>query len=147
MSSRYGPLRPHDPDISRYREASVPEGTLRRFKIAIAKFPKPKARLVWSTSPNSLDGTPNKSLVDRPCRKRRSTYTEGEVNKLIDGFLHPIARQDPYYWVVDTVLHGLVEQDPAVTLDKFIRYNLPKILDQAMKNQRRKTGRKTSYSY
>jgi len=48
------------------------------------------------------------------------------VNKLIDSFLHPIARQDPYYWVVDTVLHGLVEQDPAVTLDKFIRYNLPK---------------------
>jgi len=80
-------------------------------------------------------------------RKRRSTYTEGEVNKLIDSFLHPIARQDPYFWVVDTVLHGLVEQDPRVTLDKFIRYNLPEILEQAMKQQRRKTRRKTTYSY
>ena len=69
------------------------------------------------------------------------------MNKLIDSFLHPIARQDPYFWVADTLLHGLVEQDPRVTLDKFIRYNLPKILDQAMKNQRRKTQRKTSYNY
>ena len=68
------------------------------------------------------------------------------MNKLIDSFLHPIARQDPYFWVVDTVLHGLVEQDPAVTLDKFIRYNLPKILEQARKNQRRKTRRRT-YNY
>lgn len=58
-------------------------------------------------------------------RKRRSLYTEGEVNKPIDSFLHPIAKQDPYYWVADTLLHGIVEQDPEVTLGKFIRYTLP----------------------
>lgn len=76
-------------------------------------------------------------------RKRRSPYTDGEVNKLIDSFLHPIARRDPYFWVADTLLHGLVEQDPGVTLDKFIRYNLPKILEQALK--RREKHRKLSY--
>jgi hypothetical protein len=58
-----------------------------------------------------------------------------------------MARQNPYYWVVDTVLHGLVEQDPGVTVGKFRRYTLPKILEQAMKNQRRETRRKTSYNY
>ena len=77
-------------------------------------------------------------------RRRGALFTEGEVNKLIDSFLHPIARQDPYYWVVDVVLHGLVEQDPGVTLGKFVRYSLPKILEQALKEQRRKTRRKTA---
>jgi hypothetical protein len=70
-------------------------------------------------------------------RKRRPHYTEGEVNRLIDSFLHPIARQDPYFWVADTLLHAIVEQDPEVTVKKFVRYNLPKILEQAAKRQER----------
>ena len=93
-----------------------------------------------------LDGTSNKSYTERALpRKIRSLYTEGEVNKLIDSFLHPIARQDPYFWVLDSVLHGLVEQDPRVTVEKFVRYNLPKILDQAAKRQ--KKLRKARYDY
>jgi hypothetical protein len=80
-------------------------------------------------------------------RKRGSIFTDGEKNKLIDSFVHPFAREDPSFWALDTLLHALVEQDPAVTLGKFVRYNLPKILKQAKKKQRRKTRRKSSNNY
>jgi hypothetical protein len=83
-------------------------------------------------------------------RKKESLFTEGELNKLIDSFLHPIARQDPYFWVADTLLHAMIEQDPGVTVDKFVRYTVPKILEQAAKRQKKrqkKRQRKTRYDY
>jgi hypothetical protein len=63
-------------------------------------------------------------------RRKNQLYSPGEINKLIDALLHPAARKDPRYWIVDTVFHGVVEQDPGLTLKKFMRYTMPKILWQ-----------------
>jgi hypothetical protein len=72
-------------------------------------------------------------------------FTDGELNKLIDSFLHPFARENPCYWALDTLLHGIVEQDPEVTLGKFARYTLPKLFEQAEKRQKRQ--REAGYPY
>lgn len=69
-------------------------------------------------------------------RKRTVLYTEGQLNKMIDSLFHPIAHRDPYYWLADTILHALVEQDPSVTVGKFMRYTAPKIIQQAVRRRR-----------
>jgi len=115
-------------------------GAWRRFKTAKTMFhssnsePKQTARRLG----NGLDDPSSECSAEKALpRKRRSGYTEGELNKLIDSVLHPIARQDTYFWLADTLLHAIVEQDPKVTLEKFMHYTLPKILDQAAKRQKR----------
>ena len=72
-------------------------------------------------------------------------FTDGELNKLIDSLMHPMAREDPWYWALDGVLHGMVEQDPPVTARKFLRYNAPKIVRQVLRNQNK--ARKAHNNY
>jgi hypothetical protein len=71
-------------------------------------------------------------------RRKNQLFTPGEWNKLIDAVLHPLAKQDGRYWAVDTFFHAVVEQDPRATVEKFVRYNLPKIAKQYLKQQARK---------
>ena len=61
-------------------------------------------------------------------RKRPSIYSKGEVNRLIDGLLHPLFDLNPGFSLVDAILHGFVEQNPPETALKFLRYNLPRIV-------------------
>ena len=62
--------------------------------------------------------------------KRRSRpYTKGELNKLIDDLVHPYARDQKGYYVLDGILHGIVERDPNVSMRKFIKHNLPRMLN------------------
>jgi hypothetical protein len=65
-------------------------------------------------------------------RKRRSSriYTEGELNALIDAIVHPLAKSSPYVMLIDGLLHALVEKNPSESTLKFIKYNLPKLLEQ-----------------
>jgi hypothetical protein len=66
-------------------------------------------------------------------RKKNLPYSPGELNKLIDATVHPLTRNDLPLWVVDGVLHGIVEQNPDVSVKKFVRYNVPKIIQQLTK--------------
>ena len=61
-------------------------------------------------------------------RKTRRIYSKGEVNRLIDGLLHPLFDINPAFSLADTILHGLIEQNPPETALKFLRYNLPRII-------------------
>ncbi|TET27187.1 MAG: hypothetical protein E3J73_02890 [Candidatus Bathyarchaeum sp.] len=63
-------------------------------------------------------------------KKRRSHYSKGELNLLIDSLLHPLFDRSISFMIADTILHGLVEQNPPETVVKFIRYNLPKIIGE-----------------
>jgi len=65
-----------------------------------------------------------------PSKKRRSVYTKGELNRLIDGLLHPLFDVNPAFRLVDSILHGLVERNPPETAMKFLRYNLPWIIGE-----------------
>lgn len=37
------------------------------------------------------------------------------------------------FMVIDTMFHGLVEMNPRVTVKKFARYTLPKIIEEILK--------------
>jgi len=60
-------------------------------------------------------------------RERRSAV--GALNRAIDMAVHPMARENPWLWVLDGFLHGCVEQNPAETIRKFLKYNLPRITE------------------
>lgn len=53
---------------------------------------------------------------------------KGELNRLIDSLMHPYFREYPALIVVDGLLHAMVEQDPDVSLRKFVRYGVPELL-------------------
>jgi hypothetical protein len=53
---------------------------------------------------------------------RNSLYTDGELNAIIDAFMHPLAKRDPRLLVLDGILHGIVEQNPSKSVRKFIKY-------------------------
>jgi hypothetical protein len=64
-------------------------------------------------------------------KKRRSRYSKGELNRLIDDIIHPLSDVNPELMILDALLHGFVEQNPPETAIKFIRYSLPKIIAHA----------------
>ena len=67
-------------------------------------------------------------------RKRKASYTTGELNKVIDTICHPLFRDNPELIFIDGLLHAIVEQDPPLSLRKFIINNLPKLLDRLLKD-------------
>ena len=68
---------------------------------------------------------------NRTCkRKRRRVFTDGELNRLVDGFFHPLAKRNRWFFIVDGLFHGLIERDPHKTLRKFMRYNLADFLKE-----------------
>ena len=75
-------------------------------------------------------------------RRKNKSYSTGELNKLIDSVVHPLTRRDPEFWVVDTFLHGLVEQDPPLSARKFLKYTVPKLIQQQAAEAKRKTRKR-----
>jgi len=60
----------------------------------------------------------------------RQGYTKGEINRLIDSLLHPLAKEDRRLLIVDGFLHALVENDPPLSARKFLTYSLPTLLSE-----------------
>lgn len=75
-------------------------------------------------------------------KKAGKPYTKGELNRLIDSLCHPLSKTDKGFVLVDGLLHAMVEKDPPTTVKKFIRYNLPKILDQVSGKSREQTNKR-----
>jgi hypothetical protein len=72
----------------------------------------------------------------KPNRKRRKPYSAGELNRLVDSFIHPFYREHEGLRLLDGLLHGLIEQNPPASLKKFIHYNLPEIVKKISKKWR-----------
>jgi hypothetical protein len=70
-------------------------------------------------------------------RKRKGFFTVGQGNKIVDAVFHPLAKRDPRYWLVDAIAHGIIEQDPLASVQKFVRYTLPKMIEQYQQNARK----------
>jgi hypothetical protein len=47
---------------------------------------------------------------------------------LADAVVHPFFKLDPYFLVLDAVVHVIIERNPSESLVKFIQYSLPKLL-------------------
>ena len=77
---------------------------------------------------------------DSRMKKKRvhKSYTKGELNKLIDSLCHPLFKTNEGFILVDGLLHGLVEQNPPLTIRKFIKHNLPKLIEQIGKKTKEK---------
>lgn len=77
--------------------------------------------------------------------KRTNPFSKGKLNRLIDDLVHPFFGTNKGSILIDGVLHGLVEQNPALSVKKFVRYNLPELMKS--KNQRKTLGeRRRSYN-
>ena len=84
--------------------------------------------------------TKGKKRVSKTKRKKKSPYTKGELNRLIDSLVHPFCERDTQFFLLDGFLHALVERDPPSTVRKFVKYNLPEIVKQLAEKQQRKSG-------
>jgi hypothetical protein len=75
-------------------------------------------------------------------RKKRylTLYTTGELNKIVDSFIHPFFGNEDSYIILDGALHALLEKDFPMSAEKFIRYNLPQLLRCTGKKLAVKTG-------
>jgi len=69
-------------------------------------------------------------------KKARKPYTKGELNKLIDSLCHPFWKTNKSFVLVDGLLHAMVEQNPPESVMKFIKYNLPKLLEEISRKSR-----------
>lgn len=79
-------------------------------------------------------------------RKNPNPFSKGKLNRLIDDLVHPFFDTNKGSILIDGVLHGLVEQNPALSLEKFVRYNLPELM-KPKKNQFHQLGeRRRSYN-
>jgi len=67
-------------------------------------------------------------------KKITKPYSKGELNKLIDILCHPLFDTNEGFILVDGFLHGLVEQDPPLSIRKFMKYNLPGLICRIGKN-------------
>jgi hypothetical protein len=72
-------------------------------------------------------------------RKRYGVYTVGQVNYLIDSVLHPFFDKHPALAIADIALHFLVEQNPAESTVKFVKYTLPKVAGQIKRRKRHRS--------
>jgi hypothetical protein len=72
-------------------------------------------------------------------KPKRQAYSKGELNQMIDSILHPLATGEDAAAILllDCLLHSAVEQDPGQSMQKFIRYSLPKIMKTSKKKPRR----------
>lgn len=64
----------------------------------------------------------------RKGRKKPNPFSKGKLNRLIDDLVHPFFDMNKGFILVDGVLHGVVEQNPPLSVKKFLRYNLPELM-------------------
>ena len=65
------------------------------------------------------------------------------MNAIIDSLIHPLTKRSPVYWIADGLLHGAVEQDPLITVLKFIAYDSPKLVGGVNRNRSREVKKTT----
>jgi hypothetical protein len=56
---------------------------------------------------------------------------------LIDSIWHPPAKLNPELLIFDWIFHAIVEQSLSESAAKFIQYNLPTLLAELLRKQRR----------
>jgi hypothetical protein len=78
--------------------------------------------LLWGDRVNS------RNRSNKVKRKRKTKYSKGDLNRLVDSLVHPFYDEDEVFRILDGVLHGFIEQDPRESLRKFVRYNGPAIV-------------------
>jgi len=64
------------------------------------------------------------------------------LNELIDRLCHPLTKVDKGFILVDKILHGLAEQNPRISVRKFVKFNLPLPIKQLEKETKKRMPKK-----
>lgn len=83
------------------------------------------------------EGLGDSVLTRRKSTRPRQLYTPGELNRLCDAVLHPLAKYNPSMIVLDSFIHGVIERNTRESVMKFVQYNLPKVVEAYQKSSRR----------
>lgn len=87
-----------------------------------------------------------KDLNPKNKRKKRKPlhagmYSPGELNRLVDSLVHPLAEKNATFILVDGALHAIIEGNPAESAKKFMKFSLPgltrSLLDQQTKKKKK----------
>lgn len=81
-------------------------------------------------------------MIETRKARPRKLITKGQINRIIDIAVHRHARRKGAYWLIDGLLHAVVEGDPERSLTKFFKYNLPEIANQLAREAKAKTHSK-----
>jgi hypothetical protein len=68
-------------------------------------------------------------------KKTRPLYTTGQINKIIDSTIEPLSRIHPVFIGIDELLHALNEGNPSESFRKFVKYSLPKVIAEILKDR------------
>lgn len=63
-----------------------------------------------------LEDDESMKKVSKMKKKAAKSYTKSELNKPIDSLCHPLFKTNEGFILVDGLLHGLVEQNPPITI-------------------------------
>jgi len=77
--------------------------------------------------------------------KKRSIYSKGELNRIVDDLVHPFFKKGKEFILVDGILHGVIEQNPSLSVKKFMTYSFPELLKSHKTKQIRSGMRKRHY--
>jgi hypothetical protein len=66
--------------------------------------------------------------------RKNKPYSAGQMNKLIDDFVHPLYEDSQWIRVVDGILHGLVERNVRVSAKNSSDTTCQKLLRKFWKN-------------
>jgi hypothetical protein len=81
-------------------------------------------------------GVQKMSSKKKNLRKNQSgVYSRGQQNFIVDSIVHPIAQKNPLFIILDEALHMAVEQNIAVSAQKFCKYSVPYILNRYAKKR------------
>ena len=67
-----------------------------------------------------------------PTKRRKKSrgkklYSPGELNYMIDAVIHPLYKKSQSLRLLDGAVHAIIEQNPRMSIKKFVKYNLPEI--------------------
>ena len=67
------------------------------------------------------------------------------MNSLIDSVLHPFMKGEDkiQFMLLDFLAHSFVEQDPQKSFRKFVKYTLPKLVNETYRRRDRSNRRGT----
>ena len=82
-------------------------------------------------------------MRSKPKAKRKAVkpYTKGQFNRAVDSIFHPLFQTNEGFILVDSLLHAVIEKNPSSSIRKFIKYNIPKILEQISQNSKEETNK------
>lgn len=76
-------------------------------------------------------------MKKKKCRRTPKPFGKGQLNRIIDDLVHPFFEENKSLVWVDGILHGLVEQNPGISVRKFIKYSVPKLMKTKTKEPKK----------